>query len=102
MDFLEHLDAVLSANPDARRRPLSDPIHRQNKRLVERRWIKSASRVTAVMLGEEQLVLPVEAGRPRFEPLGKKVLLEQFPFEPQRQSHAERAEPARREGEIGL
>src|SRR5712692_7616204 len=58
--------------------------------------------MAAVMLGEQQLALPVEARRPRFKPLGKKVLLEQLLLEPQRQSHAERAEPARREGEVRL
>src|SRR5712691_25302 len=102
MDFLQHLDAVAAADPDACRRPLTNTVHRQDQRLVERRRIKSAGRMAAVMLGEQQLVLPVEAGRPGLQPLGQQVLLEQFPLEPQRQSHAERGEPARREGEIGL
>src|SRR5712692_5879663 len=54
------------------------------------------------MLGEQQLVLPVEAGSARLQPLADKVLLEQFLLEPQRQGHAERGEPPRREGKVGL
>src|SRR6266436_5588047 len=55
-----------------------------------------------MVLGEQQLALPVKTGRPRFEPLAKKVLLEQFLLDPQRHRHAKRSKPARREGEIGL
>jgi hypothetical protein len=102
MNFLQHLDAVIPADPDTRRSPLADPVHRQDQRLVKRRGKKCAGRVAPVMLGEEQLVLPVEAGGPRLEPLAEQILLKQFLLEPQRQRHAERAEPARRKGEIGL
>src|ERR1700730_11639986 len=102
MDFLAHLDAVISANPDARGGPLSNTVHCEDQRLLERRRIESAGRVALVMLGEQQLVLPVEVGRPRFAQHAKKVLLQQFLLEPHWQSHAERGKPPRREGEIGL
>src|ERR1700682_5517646 len=55
-----------------------------------------------MMLGKQQLVLPVKAGRLRLELFADQILLEQFLLEPQWQGHAERGEPARREGEIGL
>src|SRR5260370_742374 len=55
-----------------------------------------------VMLGEQQLVLPIEIGGTCLEPLADKILLEQFFLEPQWQGHAERGEPARRKSEVGL
>src|SRR5260370_16970429 len=58
--------------------------------------------MASVMLGEQQLVLPIEIGGTCLEPLADKILLEQFFLEPQWQGHAERGEPARRKSEVGL
>src|SRR5271165_1585467 len=102
VDFLQHVNAVISADPRTRGGPFSDTVDCEDQRLVEGRRIKGASRVASVMLGKQQLAWPVEARRPRLEPLAKQVLLKQFLLEPQWQSHAERGKTARREGEIGL
>src|SRR6516162_4551759 len=102
VDFLQHINAVISADPRTRGGPFSDTVDGEDQRLVEGRRIKGASRVASVMLGEQQLAVPVEARRPRLEPLAKQVLLKQFLLEPQWQSHAERGKTAGREGEIGL
>src|SRR6266404_3643845 len=102
VDFLPQVDAMLPADPDSRGGPLSDTVHCEDQRFFEWRRIESTRGVALVVLGEQQLALPVKIRRSRFEPLAKKVLLEQLLLDPQRQSHAERSEPARREGEIGL
>src|SRR6516162_6320795 len=102
VDFLQRVNTVISADADARGGPFSDTVDGEDQRLVEGRWIKGTSRVAPVMLGEQQLAVPVEARRPRLEPLAKQVLLKQFLLEPQWQSHAERGKTAGREGEIGL
>ena len=87
MNFLQHVDRVTSADADTRGGPLSDTVHREEQRPVERRRAESAGRVTLVLSGEQQLVLSVEAGRSRLEPFAQQVLLEQFLLEPKRQSH---------------
>src|SRR5271169_4934431 len=102
VNFLQHVNALISADPRTCRGPFSDTVDCEDQRLVEGRRIKGASRVAPVMLGEQQLALPVEARRPRPEPLANQVLLKQFLLEPQWQSYAERSKTARREGEIRL
>ena len=55
------------------------------------------------MLGEQQALLPVEVRLPASVNLvAQQRLLEQLFLQPQRHRHAERAEAARRKGEIGL
>src|SRR5215469_4180543 len=102
MNFLQHLDAVIASDADAGSGPLSDTIHCKDQRLVEGRRVKRTGRMTLMMFGEQQLVLPVEILGMRLQPFPDQVLLEQLLLEPKRQSHAKRGEPARRKGEVGL
>src|SRR5262249_32283171 len=97
MDLLPQVDLMLPADPDARGSPFSDTVHRQDQRFLERRRIESARGVALMVLGEQQLSLPIKVGCLRHEPLAKQVLLEQFLLDPQRQSHAKRSKPTRRE-----
>ncbi len=53
-----------------------------------------------VMLGKQQLLLPVDVGRQGFQLLDEQALLKQLLLEPQRQRLPERRETARRECEV--
>src|SRR5262249_44157874 len=48
------LDAVAATHAERRRRPLTDAIKREDRRLVERRGEEGAGRVGLMMLGEEE------------------------------------------------
>ncbi len=102
VDLLHHLELVVAADRNRRRRPLADAIHGENQRLLERRRIECRRAVALMMLGKQQPLLPVVAGLDRLELVGQEHLLEQLFLEPHRQRHAERLEAARREREVGL
>src|SRR3954452_21371812 len=55
-----------------------------------------------VMLTEKQPLFPIVVRRKAFELLSQQALLEQLFFDPNRQGHAKRAEPAGCERQIGL
>src|SRR5690606_13033727 len=54
MQFLKQLDAVTLAPTHTGRRPLADAVQREDRRRLERRWEKSASRVRFMMLREDE------------------------------------------------
>src|SRR5208283_713094 len=55
------------------------------------------------MLGEKQTAVPVNPPiGPRLQFVAQQALLEEFLLQPQRDGHLERAQTARREGDIGL
>src|SRR5205823_1948379 len=102
VQFLERGEFIAAAIGDRGRRPLADPVHRQDGGLLERRGKKSRGRMALVMLREKQLALPVEVRRVFFQFIPEKLLLEQLFAEPERDGHAERTKSVRREDEIGL
>ena len=78
MDLLDGRQGRPLANADRRRRPFADPVHGQDHGLVERRGIKRAGSVGLMMLGEQQLVPQVRAGRVRPKLPDQKILLEEL------------------------
>ena len=102
VQLFQHLQAVALAIAQRRGRPFADPVHRQDGGFLERRGEERRRRVTLVMFAEQQARLPVEVGLPLLHLVAQQRLLEQLLLQPQRHGHAERREPARRIGEIGL
>ena len=87
--------------------PFADTVERQNRRLLERRGIKSAGGVRDVVLGEQQPLVPVEIflaeiAQQRPEIVLQQVLLEQLLAQPHRHGLGEGREAFRRESEIGF
>src|SRR6266571_772505 len=82
--------------------PADDVVHRQHRRLLERRGEERRGGVALMMLGEQQPVLDVEVRPELLQFVAQQQLLKQLFLEPKRHRHAKRAEPARREGEIRL
>src|SRR5208282_1569101 len=102
VQLLEHLEAVAAARCYRRRRPLADPVHGEDGRLLEGRGKEGRGRVTLVMLGKEKPALPVVARREPRELLPQELLLEQLLAQPKRDRHAEGAEALGRKGKVGL
>ena len=62
VDLADDLEAVAAAERQRRGRPFADAVHRQHGRALERRREERARRVAQVMLGEQELRLPVHGG----------------------------------------
>src|SRR5690606_18521303 len=87
---------------ERRRRPLADAVHRQHGGAIERRRVKGARGVAQVMLGEQQLLPPVDVVVEPLELAHEQAFLEQLLLEPYGQRGLERCEAARREREVRL
>ena len=81
--------------------PLAHAVHGQHRGALERRGIERARRVAQVVLGEDQLRLPVLVAQ-LLQLLEDGGALEQLVLHPQRQRLAERGEALGREREVGL
>ena len=102
VDLADDLEAAALAERERRRGPFAHAVHRQHGRPLERRGEEGAGGMAQVMLGEQQLALPIDVVAQRLQLLDQQALLEELLLEPQRQRLAERGEAARREGEIRL
>ena len=102
VEFLEDGEVVAAAEADRHRRPLPDPVHGQDGGFLERRGEKRRGGVTLVMLGEEELAVPVAVARKLLQLVVQQPLLEQLFAQPQRDRHPERAKAVRRECEVGF
>ena len=96
------VEVVAAAEADRRRRPLADPVHGQDGGFLERRGKERRGGVALVMLGEEELAVPVAVARKLLQLVVQQPLLEQLFAQPQRDRHPERAKAVRREREIGF
>ena len=101
-DFPDDPELISAAQSNRRCGPLAHAVHREYQRLLERRREKCAGGVALVMLREKQAAGPATARPNRFQFPAKQVFLEQLLANPQRERHAERPQPARREREIVL
>src|SRR5215831_1611869 len=100
MDLAQNLDAIPTTERYRGGRPFSDTIHRQNHRILERGGIECARRVTEVVLGKEQPLLPDRPELP--QRIAQQFLLEQLLFRPYRQGFRKGAETLRSESEVSF
>src|SRR5215471_5717910 len=103
-DLPERYELVPAAKPRGRRSPLTDAVHAQDRRGLERRGVKGGRGMRFVMLAEEQLrqLRLLQAVAQRQELGLEQLLLEQLLLQPDRHRRHERPEPARRKRQIGL
>src|SRR5215831_4207460 len=103
MDLADHLQVVASSEADRGGCPFPHAVHREDRSLVEGRREERAGSVALVMLGEQQALLQVPALGPVVLQLSpEEILLKQLLPEPERDRHPKRAEPARRERDVGF
>ena len=76
MDLLQHVEAIVLAQRDRGRRPLPDPVHRQNRRFLKRRGKEGRGGMALMVLGEQQPLFPIAVGREFFQLLPQQPLLE--------------------------
>ncbi len=100
VDLALHLERGALAEREGRRRPFAHAVHGEDRGLVERRGEVRRRRMALVVLGEEEALLPVDAGGVAGELVAQQLLLEQLLLQPERNRHPERAEAARREREV--
>src|SRR5579871_1267283 len=100
VNFLHNLNLIPAPQRHGRSRPFPDAIHRQDQRILKRRRIKRARRMTHMMLGEKQLLLPVESRTQPLQLFMQQRFLKQLLADPQRHCHLERSQSAWRIGEI--
>ena len=79
-----------------------DAVQRQDRRRLERRGKERRCRVALVVIGEQQLLFPVDAVVDLQQMVAQHGFLEQLLLQPDRDRLAERLKAARRKGEIGL
>ena len=94
--LLEHLDFTSATGPDGRGGPLAHAVNRQDRRLVERRWIKRTGRVRLVMFGKKNFTVstqPRQLGTDGFAQI-------QFLAKPVGQDRGKRPPAAGRDGQI--
>ena len=60
VDLADHLQAVAVSQRQRRRGPFADTVHRQHGRALERRREEGAGGMAQVVLGEQQLALPID------------------------------------------
>ena len=94
----QHLDAVVRASADRRRRPLTDAVHREDGGAIERRRIKRARRVGDVMLGEQDRAV----GRQAVELVADGLAQVEFLREPGWQHPQPRRQAGRCDGQKTL
>ena len=97
VNFLVHLEVAALPDGDRGCCPLADAVHSQHHGLLERGWEKRGCGVALMMLGKQQLVLPIEIRIKLLEAFTQQVLLEQLFFQPYRNCHFERAKADRGE-----
>ncbi len=102
MNLLPHFQAAARAVGNRRRRPFSDAVDRQDGRVVEGRGIECTGGMALVVLGEEDAILPVEAGTDLEQLLAEQILLEKLFAQPNRHGHPERREPLGGECKVGF
>ena len=102
MNLALDLQVAAGADRTRRRAPFADAVHRQHRRIGKWRGEERACGVAEMMLGEQQLVLPVEVRREFLQLAPQQILLKQLLANPDRDRRRERAEAARREGDVGF
>ena len=102
MQLLAHLQMVAAAEADRRGRPLADPVHGEDDRLLEQRREESGRGVTLVVLREQELALPIEVGIEGAQLVAQELLLEQLLLQPERDRHAKGTEAPGGECKIGF
>src|SRR5207302_1640418 len=102
MDFLVDGEPMPLANGRSRRRPFANAVQRQHRGSIERRRIEGRSRMTQMMLGENQFVFPIEIRLLPPEFANEQRLLKQLFAQPKRQRHAKRCKAARSKTRIGF
>jgi hypothetical protein len=103
VDLANDLEILAVAERKRGRRPLAHTVHRQDRGALERRGIERARRMAEMVLGEEQLLAPVDAVAERFgHVVHEQALLEELLAYPDGQGLAERREAAWREREVRL
>src|SRR5262245_12676578 len=95
--FAEQLDPVAAPRAIARRRPLADPVERQDRGLLERRRKERASGVGFVVLGEDVMLL-VTSAEPSVHLSGQVQLLP----EPEWDCFEKRSNPRGRVAQVGF
>ena len=96
-DLVRQLDAVAASRAVGRRGPLADAVHRQDRRLLERRREERAGGVGFVMLREDDRLAVAPAQPTRDLARQAELLARPGGSEPD-----ELPEPARRVGEVGF
>ena len=102
VDLPLHLQRIAAAHPDGCRRPFADPVHRQDQGVLERRGEEGRGGMAQMVLGEEELALPVEILLDLLQMILQQRFLEQLLPQPERNRHAEAVEAPRRERQIGF
>src|ERR1017187_848088 len=99
-DFAHKLKPVSTAHGSRGGGPLADAVHGEHHGILERRWKERAGGVTLMVFRKEQPAGPIALRPDRLQFAAEKVFLEQLLSSPQRKSHPERSQPARRERQI--
>ena len=102
VDLLQHVQLMAMANGQGGGGPFAHPVHGQDGGLMEGGGEEGTRRMTLVVLGEQQLLRPVEVRQMLFEFRVEQRLLKQLLFQPNGHGHGERAVAARRKAQIGL
>jgi len=74
MNLFMDREILTMANRRRRRRPFTDPIHRQHRGVFEWRGIERRGRVAQMMLGKNETLLPIVIGFKRLELVGEQRL----------------------------
>ncbi len=100
VDLPHRLQVVAVAGGHRSGGPLADPVHGQDRRVPERGWKEHACRMRLMVLGEQQLGVPVHVRGERPQLPAQQPLLKQLLLDPDRDGYAEGPKAARRERDI--